>query len=100
MRTCRRKRELQRNVLHIRGEDELKFDFIGEDWPNADLAVRSRCGGALIVGLPADKVKARDEREITRMKDLHLYSWVKEAYVPLANPSCSQVVHDGRKEVK
>ena len=42
-----------RNVLHIRGVD-------------VDLAIRSSCEGALIDGLPADKVKAGDEREISR----------------------------------
>ena len=38
--------------------------------------------GALIDGLPADKVKAGDEREIQQMKDLQLYSWVKETDIP------------------
>ena len=38
--------------------------------------------GALIDGLPADKVKAGDEREIQQMKDLQLYSWVKETEIP------------------
>ena len=63
-----------RNVRHIRGEEELKFDVNEEAWPNADLANRWSYEGALIV-------KAGDEREITQMKDLQLYPWVKEADV-------------------
>ena len=38
--------------------------------------------GALIDGLPADKVKAGDERQIQQLKDLQLYSWVKETDIP------------------
>ena len=53
-----------------------------EAWPNADLAVHSSYEGALIDGLPADKVKAGDEQEIKQMKDLQLYSWVKETDIP------------------
>ena len=64
-------------MLHIRGESGLKFDVNEEAWPNADLAIRSSYEGALIDGLPADKVKAGDEREIRQMKDLQLYSWIK-----------------------
>ena len=45
-------------MLQILGESENE-----EAWPNADLAIRSSSDGALIVGLPADKVKAGDERE-------------------------------------
>ena len=56
-----KKARVARNVLHIRGEDSVKFD---EAWPNADLATRASNEGALIDGLPADKVKAGDEREI------------------------------------
>ena len=67
-----------RNVLHIRGEDELKFDVNEEAWPNTDPVIHSSYEGALIDGLPADKVKAGDERETKQMKDLQLYSWVKE----------------------
>ena len=67
-----------RNVLHIRGEDSMKFDVNEEAWPNADLAIHSSYEGALIDELPADKVKAGDEREIQLMKDLQLCSWVKE----------------------
>ena len=76
------KARVARNVLHIRGEDELKFDVNEEDWPNVELAIRLSYEGALIDGLPADKVKGRDEREITQMKDLQLYSWISEADVP------------------
>ena len=65
------------NVLHIRGEDSVKFDANEEAWPNADLVVHSSYEGALIDGLSADKVKAGDAREIKQMKDLQLYSWVK-----------------------
>ena len=73
---------MARNVLHIRGEDGVKFDVNEEAWPNADLAIRATYEGALIDGLPADKVKAGDEREIQQMKDLQLYSWVKETDIP------------------
>ena len=62
---------------HI-SEDHPKFDVREEAWPNADLDVRATCEGALIDGLPTDKIKAGDEREIQQMKDLQLYSWVKE----------------------
>ena len=72
-----KKAKVARNVLHIRGESELKFDVNEEAWPNADLAIRSSFEGALIDGLPADKVKAGDEREIKQMEDLQLYSWIK-----------------------
>ena len=71
-----------RNVLHIRGEDSVKFDVLEEAWPNAELAIHSSHEGALIDGLPADKVKAGDEREIQQMKDLQLYSWIKETDIP------------------
>ena len=43
---------------------------------------RATYEGALIDGLPTDKVKAGDEREIQQMKDLQLYSWVKETDIP------------------
>ena len=66
-----KKARVARNVLHIRGEDELKSDVNGEAWPNADLAVRSSFEGALIDGFLSDKIKAGDEREIKQMKDLH-----------------------------
>ena len=65
---------MARNVLHIGSEDSVRFDFTEEAWPDADLAIRSSYEGALIDGLPADKVKAGDEREIKQMKDLQLYS--------------------------
>ena len=76
-----KKARVARNVLHIRGESELKFDVNEEAWPNADLAIRSSSDGALIVGLPADKVKAGDEREIRQMKDLQMYFWIKKTNV-------------------
>ena len=84
-----KKARVARNVFSIRGENGVKFDVNEEAWPNADLAIRA----ALIDGLPADKVKAGDEREIQQMKDLQLYSWVKETdmtYLP-TNRFCSQV---------
>ena len=56
----------------------MKFDVNEEAWLNADSAIHSCYEGAFIDGLPADKVKAGDEREIKQMKDLQLYSWVKE----------------------
>ena len=77
-----KKARVARNVLHIRCEDSVKFDVNEEAWPNADLAIHSSYEGALIDGLPADKVKAGDEREIKQMKDLQLYSWVKETDIP------------------
>ena len=77
-----KKARVARNVLHIRGEDKLKFDVKEEGWPNADLAIHSSYEGALIDGLPADNVKAGDEREIKQMKDLQLHSWVKETDIP------------------
>ena len=77
-----KKARVARNVLHIRGENSVKFDVNEEAWPNADLAIRASYGGALIDGLPADRVKAGDEREIKQMKDLQLYSWVKETDIP------------------
>ena len=73
---------MARNIFSIRGENGVKFDVNEEAWPNADLAIQSTCEGALIDGLPADKVKAGDEREIQQMKDLQLYSWVKETDIP------------------
>ena len=54
------KARVARNVLHIRGVRELKFHVNEEAWPNADLAIHSSYEGALIDGLPADKVKAGD----------------------------------------
>ena len=59
-----KKARVARNVLHVRGEDSVKFDVNEEAWPNADLAIHSSYEGALIDALPADKVKAGDEREI------------------------------------
>ena len=77
-----KKARVARNVLHIRGEDGTKFDFNEEAWPNADLVIRSSCEGTLIDALPADKVKAGSEREINQMKDLQLYSRIKETEIP------------------
>ena len=77
-----KKARVARNVLHIRGEDSMKFDVNEGAWPNADLVIRASYEGALIDGPPADKVKAGDEREIQHMKDLQLFSWVKETDIP------------------
>ena len=77
-----KKARVARNVLHIWGEDSVKFDIKEEAWPNADLAIHSSYEGALIDGLPADRVKAEDEREIQQMKDVQLFSWVKETEIP------------------
>ena len=77
-----KKARVARNVLHIRGEDSMKFDVNEEAWPKADLIIRASYEGALIDGLPADKVKAGDERVIQQMRDLQLYSWVKETDIP------------------
>ena len=74
-----KKARVARNVLYIRGEDEMKFVVNEEDWPNAELAIRSSYDGALIDGFPADKVKAGDDQDVTQMKDLQLCSWVREA---------------------
>ena len=60
----------------------MKFGVDEGAWPNADLVIRASYEGALIEGLPADKVKAGDEREIQQMKDLQLYSSVKETDIP------------------
>ena len=77
-----KKARVARNVFSIRGENGVKFDVNEEAWPNADLAIRATYEGALIDGLPANKVKAGDERKIQQMKDLQLYSWVKETDIP------------------
>ena len=77
-----KKARVARNVFSIRGENCVKFDVNQEVWPNADLAIRATCEGASIDGLPADKVKAGDEREIQQMKDLQLFSWLKETDIP------------------
>ena len=86
-----KKARVAKNVLHIRGEDELKFDVNEEAWPNAALVIHSSCEGALFDGLPADKVKAGDKREIKQMKDLQLCSWVKETDILMKNQFCSPV---------
>ena len=77
-----KKARVARHVPHIRGEDSVKFDVNEEAWPNADLVIRASYEGALIDGLPADEVKAGDEREFKQMKDLQLYSWIKETEIP------------------
>ena len=82
MKTCRRKHEWQETFCTFVAEDELKFDVNVEAWPNADLVIHLSYEGALIDGLAADKVEAGDEREIKQMKDLQLYSWVKETDIP------------------
>ena len=69
-----KKARVASNVLHIRGDDSVKFDVNEEAWPNADPAIHSSYEGALIDGLPADKVKAGDEREIKHLKDLQVNS--------------------------
>ena len=69
-----RKHEWQETYFTSVVRTNLKFDVDEEDWPNAELAIRSSCEGALVDGLPADKVKAEDERGITHMKNLQLYS--------------------------
>ena len=77
-----KKARVPRNVFPFRGEDNVKFDVNEEAWPNADLAIHSSYDGALIDGLPTDKVKAGDEREIKHMKDLQLYTWIMETEIP------------------
>ena len=86
-----KKARVARNVLHIRSENKLKFDVNEEVWPNSDLVIHLSYEGALIDGLPVDKAKAGDEQEIKQMKDLQLYSWVKETDIHPENPSCSLV---------
>ena len=61
MKTSLRRHERQKKRFSIRGENGVKFDVNEEAWPNADLAIRATYEGALIDGLPADKVKAGDE---------------------------------------
>ena len=63
-------------------ENGVKFDVIEEAWPNEEMAIRATYEGALIDGLPADKVKAGDEREIQQLEDLQLYPWVKKTDIP------------------
>ena len=77
-----KKARVASHVLHIRGEDSVKFDVHEEACPNADPVTRASYEGALIDGLPADKVKAGDEREIQQMKDLQPCSLVKETDLP------------------
>ena len=58
----------------------MKFDVNEEAWPKADLVIRASYEGALIDGLPADKVKAGNEREIQQMKDQQLCSGQGESH--------------------
>ena len=77
-----KKARVASNVLHIRGEDSMKYDVNEEASPNADLVIRASYECAMIDGLPANKVKAGDGREIQQMKDLQLHSWIKETEIP------------------
>ena len=43
-----KKARVARNVLHIRGEDNVKSDVNEEAWPNADLVIRASYEGALM----------------------------------------------------
>ena len=81
MKTCRRRHKWQ-ETFFTSGVRTVKVDVNEGAWPDADLATHSSYEGALIDGFPADKVKAGDEREIKQMKDLRLYSWVKETGFP------------------
>ena len=56
MKTCRRGHEWQETFFISVVRTILKFDVNEEAWPNADLASHSCCEGALIDGLPANKV--------------------------------------------
>ena len=80
---------MARNVLHIRCEDSVKFDVNEEAWPNAELVIHSSYEDALIDGLPADKVKAGDEREIQQICSSTLASR-RLTFLP-TNRFCSQV---------
>ena len=86
-----KKARVARNVLHIRGEDSVKFDVNEEAWPNADLVIRASSEGALIDGLPADKVKAGDEREIQQMKICSCTPGSRRSTFLPTNRCCSQV---------
>ena len=65
-----KKARVAKNVLHIRGEDSVKFDVNEEAWPNADLVIRACYEGALINGLPATKSRLAMNEKSSRMKDL------------------------------
>ena len=43
--TVSKKARVARNVLHICGEDNVKFDVNEEAWPNAELAIHSSYEG-------------------------------------------------------
>ena len=68
-----KKARVARNVLHVRGEDNVKFDVNEEAWPNADLVTRASYDGASIDGVPADKVKAGDERSAAVLRRLKFF---------------------------
>ena len=76
-------------MIHIRGEDDMEFDVNEEDWPTAELAIRSSYEGALIDGLPAGKRNAADEE----IRSCILGSG-RKTYL-LENRSCSSVKHNG-----
>ena len=86
-----KKARVARNVLHIRGEDNVKFDVNEEAWPNADLVIRARYEGALMDGLSANKVKAGDEICSCTPRSRRL------TFLP-TNRSCSQVVSTNEGE--
>ena len=66
MKTCRRRHEWQETFFTSVVGRGVEFDVEEEAWPNAGLAIHSSYEGALIDGLPADKVKETDipSREI------------------------------------
>ena len=76
-----KKVRVARNVLHIQGEDSVKFDVNEEVWPNADLAIHSSYEGALIDGLPADKSRLAmtwvRETDIPPDKSILLTGWAR-----------------------
>ena len=54
-----KKARVARNILHIRGEDNVKFDVNEEAWLNADLVIRSCYEGALIDSTGSPPTKSR-----------------------------------------
>ena len=62
---------------------DVKFD---RDSVNEEITPTVRASdtysGELIDGLPAEKVKKGDERELKQMDDLQLYSWVRDEMIP------------------
>ena len=79
------------SVLHIRGEDSVRFDVNEEAWLKADLFVRASYEGALIDGLPAETVKAGDEREFSLRKICSCTTGSRRLTFLPTNRSCSQV---------